>query len=242
MINNLERIEGMMLSDRLKAIADFVPLNSIVGDIGTDHGYLPVYLIEKGICKKVIASDISRNSLEKIIQLVKSKGLEEKIDIRLGDGLKVFKPFEVDTLVIAGMGGLLIRNILDENKEVADSVVNFILQPNLASKELREYLYENSFEIVDEKLVKESGKFYEIIFAKKGKDYVEDDIYLEFGKRLFLNKDPLLGEYIQHKIKMMEKIIFELKITDSQKSRERYYELKEKIESFKEVLSRIESF
>lgn len=232
----------MMLSDRLKTIADFVPLNSIVGDIGTDHGYLPVYLIEKGISKKVIASDISKNSLEKIIQLVKLKGLEDKIDIRLGDGLEVFKPFEVDTLVIAGMGGLLIRDILDENKKIADSIVNFILQPNTASKELREYLYENSFEIVDEKLVKEAGKFYEIIFAKRGKDYVEDDIYLEFGKRLFLNKDPLLKEYIQHKIAMVESIIGELIATDSQKSRERYFELKEKIRSYKEVLSKIESF
>jgi len=232
----------MMLSDRLKTIADFVPLNSIVGDIGTDHGYLPVYLIEKGISKKVIASDISKNSLEKIIQLVKLKGLEDKIDIRLGDGLEVFKPFEVDTLVIAGMGGLLIRDILDENKKIADSIVNFILQPNMASKELREYLYENSFEIVDEKLVKEAGKFYEIIFAKRGKDYVEDDIYLEFGKRLFLNKDPLLKEYIQHKIAMVESIIGELIATDSQKSRERYFELKKKIRRYKEVLSRIESF
>lgn len=232
----------MMLSDRLKTIADFVPLNSIVGDIGTDHGYLPVYLIEKGISKKVIASDISKNSLEKIIQLVKLKGLEDKIDIRLGDGLEVFKPFEVDTLVIAGMGGLLIRDILDENKKIADSIVNFILQPNMASKELREYLYENSFEIVDEKLVKEAGKFYEIIFAKRGKDYVEDDIYLEFGKRLFLNKDPLLKEYVQHKITMMESIIGELIATDSQKSRERYFELKKKIRRYKEVLSRIESF
>lgn len=232
----------MMLSDRLKTIADFVPLNSIVGDIGTDHGYLPVYLIEKGISKKVIASDISKNSLEKIIQLVKLKGLEDKIDIRLGDGLEVFKPFKVDTLVIAGMGGLLIRDILDENKKIADSIVNFILQPNTASKELREYLYENSFEIVDEKLVKEAGKFYEIIFVKRGKDYVEDDIYLEFGKRLFLNKDPLLKEYIQHKIAMVESIIGELIATDSQKSRERYFELKEKIRSYKEVLSKIESF
>ncbi len=205
----------MMLSDRLKTIADFVPLNSIVGDIGTDHGYLPVYLIEKGISKKVIASDISKNSLEKIIQLVKLKGLE---------------------------GGLLIRDILDKNKKIADSIVNFILQPNMASKELREYLYENSFEIVDEKLVKEAGKFYEIIFAKRGKDYVEDDIYLEFGKRLFLNKDPLLKEYIQHKIAMVESIIGELIATDSQKSRERYFELKEKIRSYKEVLSKIESF
>ena len=232
----------MMLSERLKTIADFVPLNSIVGDIGTDHGYLPVYLIEKGISKKVIASDISQKSLEKIIHLVKLKKLEDKIETRLGDGLEVFRPYEVDTLVIAGMGGLLIRDILDENKEITDSVTNFILQPNMASKELREYLYENSFEIVKEKLVKESGKFYEILFVKRGKEYIDDDIYFEFGKKLFLNKDPLLREYIQHKISMMESILSEIEAVDSQKSRDRCFELREKINNYKEALKRIESF
>ena len=231
-----------MLSERLKAIASFIPKNSIVADIGTDHGYLPVYLIEKGISKKVIATDISINSLEKISQLVKTKGLEERIDIRQGNGLGVLKAFEVDTLVIAGMGGLLIRDILDNNKDIANSVVNFILQPNVASKELREYLYANSFEIVDEKLVKESGKFYEIIYAKKGKAYIKEDLYLEIGEKLFLNRDPLLKEYIQHKVSVAESITAELKAVNSEKGRERYEELMEKVKAYKEVLDSLESF
>ena len=231
-----------MLSERLKAIASFIPKNSIVADIGTDHGYLPVYLIEKGISKKVIATDISINSLEKISQLVKTKGLEERIDIRQGNGLGVLKAFEVDTLVIAGMGGLLIKDILDNNKDIANSVVNFILQPNVASKELREYLYANSFEIVDEKLVKESGKFYEIIYAKKGKAYIKEDLYLEIGEKLFLNRDPLLKEYIQHKVSVAESIIAELKAVNSEKGRERYEELMEKVKAYKEVLDSLESF
>ncbi len=231
----------MMLSQRLKAIADFVPLNSIVGDIGTDHGYLPVYLIENRIAKKVIGTDISKNSLQKIIQLVKSKGLEKEIDIRLGNGLEVFKPFEIDTLVISGMGGLLIRDILDANKKVADSVTNFILQPNIASRELREYLYNNNFEIVDEKLIKESDKFYEIIYTKKGKGYLKESYYLDIGEKLILNRDPLLKDYIQHKILVAENIIEKLKIDDSEKSRERYLELNNKIKEYREVLSKIES-
>ena len=232
----------MILSERLKTIADFVPANSIVGDIGTDHGYLPVYLIEKGIAKKAIGTDISRNSLEKIYQLVKSRGLEKQIDVRLGNGLEVFKPFEVDTLVIAGMGGLLIRDILDKHKEVADSVSNFILQPNIAAKELREYLYDNNFEIIDERLVKEWDKYYEVIYAKKGKAYLKEDIYLEIGERLFINRDPLLKEYVQHKILVTENIIDKLDVDASEKSRDRYLELSKKIEDYKEVLSRIESF
>ncbi len=94
----------------------------------------------------------------------------ENIEIRLGgDGLEPIRPFEVDTVIIAGMGGLLIRDILDKDKTKRDSITYFILQPNIASRELREYLYENNFEIIDESLVKEDGKFYEIIYAKKRK-------------------------------------------------------------------------
>lgn len=230
----------MILSERLQAIANFVPRNSIVGDVGTDHGYLPVYLIENNISKKVIGTDISQNSLEKIKILVNLKGLGEKIDIRLGNGLEVFKPFEIDTLVIAGMGGLLIKDILDRNKDIADSITNFILQPNIASNELREYLYENNFEIVDEKLVYEADKYYEIIFAKRGKDYLKNDIYLEVGEKLIINKDPLLTGYVKHKITMAENIIEKLKDKHTEKSKERYLELVNKIDMLKVVLKEIE--
>ena len=92
----------MRLSERLKAIANFVPSNSIVADIGTDHGYIPVYLIENKISKKVIGTDISKGSLDKIIEYVKQMGFEDKIDTRLGDGLEVIKPYEIDTVIIAG--------------------------------------------------------------------------------------------------------------------------------------------
>lgn len=230
----------MKLSNRLQAIANFVPKNTIVGDIGTDHGYIPVDLINEGIAKKVIASDISRNSLEKIIQYVKLEGYKKDIDTRLGDGLDVIKPFEIDTLVIAGMGGLLIREILDKDKETRDSITHFILQANVASKELREYLYENNFEIIDEKLIKEEGQFYEIIYAKKGKFYVDEPIYFEIGEKLVENKDPLLKEFINNKIKKSIKIIGELEDKETEKAKERYGELMEYIERLRGVLEKVE--
>ena len=230
----------MRLSDRLQAIANFVPQSTIVGDIGTDHGYIPIYLIERKISKKVIATDISRNSLDKIIQYAKSIKYEKDIDIRLGDGLETIKPFEIDTVIIAGMGGLLIRDILDKEKEKRDSITYFILQPNIATKELREYLYKNNFEIIDEKLIKEDKKFYEIIYAKKGKSYVVEDIYFEIGEKLVFNKDPLLKEFINDKIKRIEGILEELKDKRTEKSMERYRELTEKIRKLKVVLKQVE--
>lgn len=232
----------MILSERLKTIADFVPQNSIVGDIGTDHGYLPVYLIENRISKKVIGTDISSNSLKKIKQFVDLKGLNNFIDIRLGDGLNVIKPFEIDTVVIAGMGGLLIRDILSYNKDVTDSITYFILQPNVAAKELREYLYDNNFTILDEKLVKESNKFYEVIYATRGKCLLKDSIYLEVGEKLISNKDHLLKDFINYKINVAEEIIRELENKDTSRSKERYLELNKEIMDLKAVLKEIESY
>ncbi len=231
----------MKLSDRLQAIASFVPENTIVGDVGTDHGYIPVYLVENKISKKVIAADISNNSLNKIKQYVRSVNCEEDIDIRLGDGLDIIKPFEIDTVVIAGMGGLLIKSILDKDKEKRDSITHFILQPNIASDELRKYLFENNFEIIDERLVKEDNKFYEIIYAKKGKAYVSKEIYYEIGEKLILNKDPLVNEFINNKININEKIVEELKDKNTEKSKERYEELVEKTLALKGVLKENES-
>lgn len=230
----------MTLSERLRTIANLVPINTIIADIGTDHGYIPVYLIENKIAKKAIGTDISRNSLEKIIQFVKLKGLEESIDIRLGDGFEVLKPFEIDTVIIAGMGGMLIKEILDNHKSITNTITNFILQPNIASEELREYLYKNNFLICDEKLVKESDKYYEIIYAKRGKAYLKDDIYLEIGEKLISNQDPLLKEFIEHKIILIKNIIEKLEDKNSKRSRDRYDELVNKIQQLKVVLEEIE--
>src|SRR5690625_4058622 len=137
----------MKLSKRLQAIADFVPANTIVADIGTDHGYIPRYLIDQTISKMIIAADISYKSLKKTIDYVNDFSYSRIIP-RVGNGLEVIKPFEVDTVILSGMGGLLIKEILDSDKEKTSSITNFILQPNIASKELRKYLVGNNFVII----------------------------------------------------------------------------------------------
>ncbi|MBE6081340.1 MAG: SAM-dependent methyltransferase [Tissierellaceae bacterium] len=231
----------MKLSPRLTTILNFVPHNSIVGDIGTDHGYIPVYLIYNRISKKVIATDISKDSLDKAKDYSKKCGLEKDIETRVGDGLEILKPFEVDTLIIAGMGGLLINEILDKGKKITDSVINFIFQPMGASDELRKYLINNNFKIIDERLAREGDKYYEIIFAQRGKSYIGKDIYYEIGEKLFINKDPLLKEFIIKKIEEDEKIIRYLNLGSSEKSREREKFLQNKIEDYKEVINYYES-
>lgn len=229
----------MDLSERLKAIADFVKKNSIVGDIGTDHGYIPIYLIEEGISKRVIASDISRGSLEKAVENVEHAGLKDKIFCRLGNGLDTIKPYEIDTVIIAGMGGILIKEILDSRKDVRDSINNFILQANIATDELRRYLIENGFEIVDEVLVKDSDKYYEIIQARKGVN-PEYDFY-KIGDKLIENRDPLLREFIEHKLKLNQAIIEDLLESPVDSVKDRIDFLEDENRKYKEVLVKIES-
>ncbi|WP_353096064.1 class I SAM-dependent methyltransferase [Tissierella praeacuta] len=230
----------MKLSERLLAIANLVPKNSIVADIGTDHGYIPTYLIENKISKKVIGTDISKGSLDKIIEYVKELGFEDKVDTRLGDGLDVIKPYEVDTLIIAGMGGLLIRDILEKHKKTSDTIIDFILQPMVASKELRQYLIENNFEIIKEELVKEDNKYYEIIHAQKGKYFLEKEIYYEISPILIKDKHPLLKEFVESKIISAKKIAKGLEGMETDKSKERYMELNKIIKDYEEVFVEIE--
>lgn len=226
----------MKLSDRLLTIADFVPKNSIVIDIGTDHGYIPVYLIKNNISKKVIATDISEESLLKGITIIKEEFLEDKIETRVGDGFHVLKPFEADTAIIAGMGGPLIVDIIDKRKDISRTITNFILQPMVGSDKLRRYLYNNSFKIIDEKLVKEGENFYEIIYAKEGKQYVEKDIFFDIGKKLIENKDPLLEKFINYKIKGAKDILKKIENIRSVNAMERKKALQKKIDEYQEVL------
>lgn len=230
----------MELSNRLLGITKFVPMNSIVADIGTDHGYIPAYLITNNISKKVIATDISQASLEKTIDYVNVLNLNVKIIPRLGDGLDIVKPYEVDTVIIAGMGGVLISKILDDNKEICDTIENFILQPMVASKELRVYLINNGYMIVDESLEKEASRFYEIIFAKKGKGEINKNIYYEIGERLIENNHPLLREFIIYKIDVIESIINKLQAEQSYDAKIRLSELEKKLEEYKEMNGQID--
>lgn len=230
-----------MKSRRLTEIANLVKKDSIVADIGTDHGYIPVYLIENNIAKKVIGSDISKGSLSKIIDYVDSRGLGHKIETRLGNGLEVIKPFEIDTVIIAGMGGILIKDILDKNWALSKSINHLILQPMIGVKELREYLLDNGYKIVDNKLLKEEGKYYEIIYAKVGIGPKWKEFDLEVPRQFIDERHPLLKEYINFKLHSAESILDNIKNTDSQKVRGRILELEASIRNYKGVLSEIES-
>ena len=155
----------MSLSHRLKVIAELVTAGNTAADIGTDHGYVPVYLLRSGISPQVIASDISEGSLSKARKNAVRFHLEDKMECRISDGLKAYVPGEADTCIISGMGGILITDILTSSEDAARSFKEFILSPQRNPELVRECLAELGFKIVYDEVLEEKGKKYVIIKA-----------------------------------------------------------------------------
>lgn len=231
----------MEISPRMMEIIKFVKKDAIVADIGTDHGYIPIYLVENNIAKKVIATDISSPSLNKTIDNIRGKIFEKKIETRLGSGLEVLKEGEVSTIIVAGMGGLLIGEILENSRDIVNSCENFIFQPMIASVELRKYLIENNFEIIDESLAREGDKFYEIINCKRGCMKLEKNMELGIGSKLIEKKHPLLSDFIKWKLNSLNNIINQLENRNSPKGEDKYRELIHNKIKYEELLLKIES-
>ena len=227
----------MKLTDRLLKIASLVTEGKRVADIGTDHGYIPVYLLNQGKVPYAILADVNKGPLENARGEVRYNKLLDKVDLRLGSGIEVLEKGEVDEVIIAGMGGILISELLEAKLEVAHSVDKLILQPMQAQNELRKYLLNNGFEILDEVLVKEDFRIYEIIIAKyTGKNtVVSDEIYYEVGTKLIENKDPLLNEFIDKKIYMYNSIIKKIEGKSSEGIEKKIKESKDSIEKLENL-------
>lgn len=225
----------MKLTERLQCIASKVHKNSKIADIGTDHAYIPVYLTKNSISRGAIAADINKGPLERASKYICENGLENIIETRLGSGLTILRPGEVDTIIIAGMGGMLIRDILAHSKGVLDTAKTLVLQPMIAQDVLREWLYNSGFKIVDEELAREENKIYTIIVAEHGSEDV-DEIYYDIGKKLFEKKDPLLEKYLRKKINELEKVVIKLEGQDTKNANARRVEYEEKLKKYKKLL------
>nr|WP_261290827.1 class I SAM-dependent methyltransferase [Paeniclostridium sordellii] len=234
----MKGIKKLKLTDRLLKIASLVGENKKIADIGTDHGYIPVYLLNNNKIDYAILADVNKGPLENARKEVKHNKLENKVDLRLGSGLEVLKINEVDEIIIAGMGGILISELLNVKKDVSQSVEKLILQPMQAQSELRKYLYNNGYEIINEVLVKEDFRIYEIIETKyTGKDtVVTDDIYYEVGKKLIENKDDLLEEFLIKKINAYKGLLDKLDGKIGEGIERKRIETMEKIEKLKGLI------
>ena len=219
----------MELSKRLHAVASLVTEGASVADIGTDQGYIPIYLIEKGISPRAIAMDINRGPLKRAKIHIRERGMEEVIETRLSDGLSALLPGETDTMIAAGMGGGLVIRILDGNPEVTQSLKEFILQPQSEIRKVREYLSRNGYLTVAEDMVEEDGKFYPMMKVVHGKESVHDEAELLYGRKLLEARHPVLYRYLMREKGMKQKIREGLLTQGGSRSRQRLMELEEEL-------------
>lgn len=234
-IKNNRRSLHMNISKRLQCIASKIPHDVKVADIGTDHAWVPIYLVTKGVSDFVIASDVRKGPIEIANQNIRKYQLESKIHTRLGSGLTTIQPYEVDTAVIAGMGGLLMIDILEASREVVQSLDMLVLQPQLAQDEVRKWLHQNDFKIVDEDLIFEDEKWYEIIVAKKGEEQYNKPIHYVIGKRLFDKAHPLLKPFIEYRSNKYRIIMERTAKESSEHAKANYDDAKEKLKEFEEA-------
>lgn len=226
---------------RLEEIIKFVEKNSIVADIGTDHGIVPYELVKSAKAKKVIASDISEKSLDKLREKLDYLDEPEKIVLNVSDGLDNLNEYQVDTIIISGMGGNLIVDILNKNLDIAKSANCLILGANNSLALLRRFLHENSFEIIEEVDLFENDKYYQIIKAKVGKQLFVSEYEYEFGKYLIDNKSEYLKKYINQQIKNKNNILSNLSDKNSDSVKSAIENINVEVNELEKVLDKIET-
>lgn len=201
----------MRLGDRLGAIAGFVKPGAKIVDVGTDHAYLPIYLAEQKIIAGAVAGEVNQGPFLSAQTMLKKMRLAEEIQLRLGDGLAVVSPGEVDTAVIAGMGGPTIVEILAKQPKVTERLTRLILQPMIAAGLVRKWLTDNGWQIIDETLVRDEGRLYEVIAAEQGKTAELEAVLYDIGPVLWAKKPPYLKEHLHRLLAEARNILMQMK-------------------------------
>lgn len=199
----------MDLSKRLRTMASMVEDRDLVLDVGTDHGYLSMTLVDEGRAKRVLATDISAKSLSKLE--VRLDPSYKNIVTMVADGLKTIQ-VQPDLTLIGGMGGPLILSILQEDMDKTRAFKNFVVQANTKIQDLRRFFIENSFEILEEVALWEEGYFYNILKVSYHKEYKEEyePWEIEYGKVLLESRDKATYEKIVKDQKRLEKVLEDL--------------------------------
>ena len=195
----------MKINSRLKMIGDLAPANSFCLDVGCDHALLDIYLVKRNVGITPIASDIAKGPLEHAKANIEKEGLEDKIELRLGDGLSTYTD-EINTVIISGMGGRNIIGIFKNSPKVMKKIDTIIVSPNNYQEDVKRFLCKNGFYIENEEFVKDNKIIYQIIILKKGKKkYSKIDYF--FGPVFRIKKGVLFREYYEREYKSREILI-----------------------------------
>ncbi len=203
----------LQLSKRLLAVADLAGTAKILADVGTDHGYIPVYLATCGKIEMAIAMDINQGPLMRAQEHIRFYGLNDRIEARLSDGLLSLQPGEADVIVIAGMGGALMTKILSEGEAVAVSAKRLVLQPQSEIFAFRCFLLEHGYQITAENMVYEDGKFYSMMAVEPGSSVSNTEterfcqMSCKYGPLLIKQRHPVLLQYLKQQKDQKKRIL-----------------------------------
>ena len=213
-------------------VASFVPQGAVILDVGSDHAYLPIELVERGQIEAAIAGEVVEGPFQSAVKNVEAHGLKEKIQVRLANGLAAFEEEDqVTVITIAGMGGRLIATILEEGLDKLSNIQRLILQPNNREDDLRIWLQDNGFQIVAESILEEAGKFYEILVVEAGQmELSASDV--RFGPFLSKEVSPVFVQKWQREAAKLEVALSQI----PEKNLAERQILADKIQAIKEVL------
>ncbi|CEG27891.1 tRNA (adenine(22)-N(1))-methyltransferase [Bacillus sp. B-jedd] len=235
-------MNAQQLSMRLATVAAFVPEGAKLADIGSDHAYLPCYLANKGLISSAIAGEVVEGPYLSAKKQVEAEGLDDIIQVRMGNGLEVISSNDADCITIAGMGGALIAEILEAGKDKLGQITRLVLQPNVSAISVREWLRDNGWELIDEAILEEDGKIYEILAAEKG---IPDKPYesglekgLLFGPFLLKRKNEVFTKKWSFEKENWQRIVKQLdQARETEEAKKKKEEIFEKIKLVEEVLS-----
>jgi len=196
------------LSLRLERVAANVPKGARLADIGSDHGYLPVALMRRGLITMAVAGEVATTPFHAAQRTVRDNGLEQQITVRLADGLAAMKPDDgITAISVCGMGGETIRDILESGKRHLSGQERLILQPNGGEQPLRQWLMDNGYSILREELLRENRFYYEIIVAERAGPVAYTAEQLYFGPLQLQARSPVFIAKWQHMLRQKHKTL-----------------------------------
>lgn len=215
----------MNIGTRLEAVAALVPQGAILADIGTDHAYLPVYLLERKQIMRAIAGDIAEGPCQAARVTVGMHGLKNSIEVRKGSGLEVLTPGEADCVTICGMGGSTMISILEDSMDVALATRTLVLQPMAGAPSLRKWLVEHGWRITAEDLVDDAPHFYEIMQVERGESTPLSELELLVGPVNLAGEHPLLAKHVERQIAGLEQVLASMGKSESARQTPKYAEM-----------------
>lgn len=226
----------MGLSKRMLMVSHLVSDGNAIADIGTDHAYVPIHLIRHGHSPRAIAMDVNQGPVDIAKSNINAYGLNKIIETRLSDGLSKLRDNEVQTIIMAGMGGDLIVRILSEGTHALQTPKELVLQPQSEWDKVRHYIHEMGYRIEEEDMVQEDGKYYTAMRAVKGYQFYYDEFQYVFGDCLLRKRHPVLKEYLLKEKQTYTQIGIQLHQADTSQARERMEEIDTYLHYIEEAL------